>query len=270
MNIVNDISSLFMTEAILQNFKYYLRHFNPDVYETEKIFATKTKINNYFVNNVLQDHIDKKEMNEVISQIVSYYDGLSFTWWIHEEDNVGDIDKELKSNGFRYIGDMITLAINIDTMEKNFDSPNSLYVQPITDIKKIKEWGEIVGPLLNLRKNTDKYIEMYNGVNLLEVASNYQKYIGWLAGEPASASTLITYGGIAGIYDDGVQPYYSRGHGLDAAVVYYPLKKAREAGYKVGFVNSTIGNIKRYKQLGFSEIGKFSKFVYTPRVKRRK
>ena len=126
---------------------------------------------------------------------------------------------------------------------------------------------EIGSAPLNLRKEADSYSKKFDGVDFESKADQFRKYVAWLSGDPAAASTLITDSGLAAIYDNAVQPYYSRGYGLDTATVYFPLKEAEQMGYKVGIVFCTLGQMQVFKGLGFEEVVKYSRYAYIPRIK---
>lgn len=273
MDIVPDTSSIMLSDAIEGNLKSYLTHFftPEDKYkQDEKYFCSLSTINNNSMNAVVQDNIQPDEIDALVEEVIAPFreQKLQFTWYMNNENKLDTIDKALKKH-MRYMGESFVLAVDIEKMTKNFDTPNALYVKAIDNPAKMDKWMQIGGNILNLRRDEKFYLEKFNKVNFPEVGHFYRKYLAWLTAEVAAASTMILDQGVAGIYDDAVQPYYVRGYGLEKAVVYYPLKEALDLGYKVGFVISKTGRIPEYKQLGFEEVGRYSKYAYVPRPVRK-
>ena len=268
MKKLRDTSSILLPAALDSNLRGYFSHFlmKDDIQiRTKEYYLVNSRINNFALNNVLQDEIDEEKVVSVIEEVINHFGEMSFTLWVNQENYNKKLDTKLRSKKLRKIPDMVAMAIDLEKMEKNFSAPNSLYVESI-DEKKLKHVLEISSSVLNLRKDTDSYALKYEGVILEEKKEYYRKYVAWLSGEPAAASTLILDGGIASIYENSVQPYYKRGYGLEGAAVYYPLIDAGKDGYNVGSVLCSVGEIRQWQALGFKEIMRYSRFVYMANI----
>lgn len=268
MDKLRDTTSILLTNALNSSLRGYFSHFltNEDKQvRTKDTYFVNSGINNFALNNVLQDDIAESRIELVIDEVINHFKDMSFTWWVNQDNYNKKLDTILKSKKLRKIPDMVAMAIDLEKMEKNFSTPNSLYVENI-DEKKLKYLLEITSSALNLRKDTNEYTLKYEGVVLSEKRDYYRKYIAWLAGEPAAASTLILDGGIASMFENSVQPFYKRGYGLEGATVYYPLKDANKEGYNVGSVLCSVGEIRQWQALGFKEVLRYSRFVYMANI----
>ncbi len=268
MKKLRDTTSILLTVALDGNLRGYFSHFlkNEDKQvRTKETYLVNSGINNFALNNVLQDEITDEKVESVIDEVINHFGEMSFTWWVNQENYNKKLDTNLRSKKLRKIPDMVAMAIDLEKMEKNFSTPNSLYVERIDELK-LKYVLEMSSSVLNLRKDTDSYASKYEGIVLEEKKEYYRKYVAWLSGEPAASSTLILDGGIASIYENSVQPYYKRGYGLEGAAVYFPLKDASKDGYKVGSVLCSVGEIRQWQALGFKEIMRYSRFVYMANI----
>jgi hypothetical protein len=268
MDILRDTTSILLTNSLDSSLRGYFSHFliNEDKQvRTKETYLVNSGINNFVLNNVLQDHIADDKIDSAIDGVLSHFEEMSFTWWVNQENYNKKLDAKLRFKKLRKIPDMVAMAIDLDKMEKNFSTPNSLYVENVEE-DKLHHLLEIISSALNLRKDTDSYALKYDGVVLAEKRDYYRKYVAWLSGDPAAASTLILDGGIASIYENSVQPYYKRGYGLEGAAVYYPLKEASREGYNVGTILCSVGEIRQWQAMGFNEIMRYSRFVYMANI----
>ena len=86
-----------------------------------------------------------------------------------------------------------------------------------------------------------------------------RNYLGYLNGEPVSTSCVFFGGGAAGIYNVATLPE-ARGKGLGAAITLQPLLDARQAGYRVGTLQSSDMGFNVYKKLGFRHLCQIENF----------
>jgi ribosomal protein S18 acetylase RimI-like enzyme len=86
-----------------------------------------------------------------------------------------------------------------------------------------------------------------------------RNYLGYLDGKPVSTSTVFHCSGVVGIYDVATLPE-ARGRGIGTALTLAPLLDARQAGYRIGVLQSSDMGLGVYKKMGFRHLCQIENF----------
>ncbi len=278
---LSSLSSVVLGEAFAQNFIAYFKHLAAPEHEDNKIEMKMEDTSSLFsvgLNLPIFNGIFLREdtdYEKIISSFDPYYTENSqpYQIWLDSELDKNEYISKLKTPGFRYIGDDIALAMEIEKMKKEINFPNSLYVEEINNQERFEKYVDIVKLRFNYRGDSYKeYIQKFENIDFKNKPTYWRKYIGWLNGEPKAVATLILAGGIAVIYDEGLTAKLARNpYGVNDGVVSKLMKDSLKLGYKIGGVFSSVGELRRYFALGFSEQFKIPKFIRVlPRQPRKK
>jgi ribosomal protein S18 acetylase RimI-like enzyme len=86
-----------------------------------------------------------------------------------------------------------------------------------------------------------------------------RNYLGFLDDKAVCTSTVFYGAGVAGIYDVATLPE-ARGRGLGTALTLAPLLDARQAGYRIGVLQSSEMGFGVYKRMGFRHLCQIENF----------
>ncbi|MHA2252391.1 MAG: hypothetical protein ACXAD7_18640 [Candidatus Kariarchaeaceae archaeon] len=268
--IIASISDTNLNNSFITNLYAYYQHFisneidNSQIYESEGSSVYFSGMSSPLLNSVIQKNTITRKSENHFKKVNELFQGskIPYHFWLNSNLDKKGADPLLKPHGYRYIGDSNGLAVELDEMGKH-DSPNSLYVQKLRDLDDFNKWLDIASVHLTLRGNDiEKYRKIFQETDFTKHES-WQKYIGWLNGEPIACSTLVLAGGVAAVYDDAIIPRMRRTRwGIEESMVSAPLKAAMKLGYKVGIVHSDVGDMRRYRAFGFKEVYKYPKYMW--------
>ncbi|MHA2092012.1 MAG: hypothetical protein ACW98K_14255 [Candidatus Kariarchaeaceae archaeon] len=271
-SLLSNIQDENLLEAFWRNLVEYFNHLCESGSEEckfvdDKVMAfVRSNIPSPMLNSIILKDTNTKNLDTQLRKIQDYFQDFLGPYQLWMKPGLSkEIDAQLKSNKYRFVGDSNGLAIELDKMEHH-DSPNSLYVQPVRDKNDFDKWVEIASYNLNLREDGKTiYNSRFKERDFKDLKSNSIKYLGWLNAEAIACSTLILGGGVVGVYDDTIIPRLKRTHwGIEESMVSVPLKQAMTSGYKVGVVHSSVGDLRRYRAFGFKERFKFPRYIFSP------
>ncbi|OLS23791.1 MAG: hypothetical protein HeimC2_25300 [Candidatus Heimdallarchaeota archaeon LC_2] len=268
---LSSLSSVVLSEAFAQNFIAYFKHLAAPEHEENKI-KIKAEDTSSLISVGLNLPIfngiflrEDSNYEKIISSFDPYYleNTLPYQIWLDSELDKNEYIPKLKSHGFRYIGDDNALAMEIEKMKKEISFPNSLYVEEVNSQERFEKYVDLVKLKFNYRGDSYKeYLKKFESIDFKNKPTYWRKYIGWLNGEAKSAATLILAGGIAVIYEEALTAKLARNpYGVNDGTVSKLMKDSLKMGYKIGGVFSSVGELRRYFALGFTEQFKVPKFI---------
>jgi hypothetical protein len=201
---------------------------------------------------------------EVYTKVADYFHsrGVSYTWYVIPSTEPEGLVDQLKEKGLRYVGDDVVVGVELKSIPRNIDAPNSLYIESITTSDKLNLWVDLYCRSRNISGDiVEKFKSIYQNTDFEDPRLPFRKYIGWLNGEPIACSTLLTSGGIAAVYDETILPRY-KNWGIENAINITPLKKAKDMGYLLGLIPTNLGSQKRLTRLGFTHLFNVKKMVH--------
>lgn len=81
-------------------------------------------------------------------------------------------------------------------------------------------------------------------------------YVGYHAGEPVAASSLVVTGEAAGVYNVATMPRFRR-HGYGQAMTAHALRRGAELGCSIGTLQSTLQGRAIYERMGFRTVAHY-------------
>jgi GNAT superfamily N-acetyltransferase len=86
-------------------------------------------------------------------------------------------------------------------------------------------------------------------------------YLGYLEGVPVATSMVCLDGSVAGLWWVSTLPM-ARGKGIGTEMTLYPIREARQQGYRVGVLLATEMGYPLYKKLGYDDYYKTKTYVW--------
>jgi ribosomal protein S18 acetylase RimI-like enzyme len=138
--------------------------------------------------------------------------------------------------------------------------PDGLEIRAVEAESALRAWAHVFTIGYGMPPNWESTIfEVWSKIGLDFPVRNY---LGYLDGEPVSTSTVFYSAGVAGIYDVATLPE-ARGRGLGTRLTLAPLLDARQAGYRIGILQSSDMGFGVYKRMGFRHLCQIENF-YLP------
>lgn len=174
-----------------------------------------------------------------------------------------DLGQRLVRHGFAYSGDDIGMAVELEKLPEQVAAPAGLVIERIRDEAGLLAWTKTLAQGFGEGETEARWVgEMYRRIGF-EDTRPWRHYIAWLEGEPVATSSLFFGAGAAGIYFVMTVPS-ARRQGIGAAVTLAPLREARQLGYPVGVLGSSLPGYNVYRRLGFEEYCRIGIYEWRP------
>ncbi len=220
-------------------------------------------------NGVVQATFAPDEIDRQITAICKTFraHALPVTWWVGPNSRPANLGQPLQRHGFTHNRDMIGMAMDLHALHipaASQDITRNLKLQHVADRHTLAQWYEIVTQCFPISYNPT-YLNALADISL-RPSADWWHYIGTLDGDVVTCSSLFLGAGVAGLYNLGVRPQI-RHQGLGAVMTIKTYHAARDAGYRVGTLQTTYPNAMRmYHRMGFEVYCKIGIYRYNPQA----
>jgi len=265
--IQTDMSESILADAIrgnLVDFFRYLAQRLPagDGFENEKFSRWFTHLAHPWFRGVVCSAGPDPDDARFFQDTVQYFNDRQvdvFTCWLETGLARADWESFLAGYGFQFSGDTPGMAIDLQSLPQSAPSIKGLEIQVVEDETAMKDWAHIFTIGYGMPPDWESTIfEVWYKLGLDFPIRNY---LGYLDGESVSTSTVFYARGVAGIYDVATLPK-ARGQGLGTALTLAPLLDARQAGYRIGILQSSEMGFSVYKKMGFRHLCQIENFYH--------
>ncbi len=222
-----------------------------------------TQVPHPWFNGVLSTRPAAANEERAVQSALGYFDSRdvsSFTWWLAPRLPVSAWETHLLRRGFRYDNSTPGMAANLGKLKPGSPAPSGLSIRPVEDLPTLQVWArtfitgyELPGTLASV---------LFDLMASLGLELPLRHYLGYLHGEPVTASTLFLGAGVAGIYNVATVPE-ARGQGLGSLLTLIPLQDAQALGYRAGVLQSSEMGFSVYRRLGFEKVCVIDHFYWS-------
>ena len=261
--ILNDLSNnhaviAAIEENMISFWSNYGRVEGSEVFEDERFIGFISGLPHPLFNAVFRAQLRVSQIEPTIQEAVEKFSSRSLPmfWWVGPSTLPSDLGNHLLKQGFKGGGATPGMAIAQDALLEKVSVPEDFEINIIDDKTALRQWVDILvmgNDVPNLAQAT------FDLESRLPVSPHH--YLGFLAGEPVTASALYLDSGVAGIYSVATL-HQARGKGLGAAITLQPLLDARAMGYKVGVLQASTMGHGVYKSLGFKDFCQLEIYMY--------
>jgi ribosomal protein S18 acetylase RimI-like enzyme len=263
--MLNRFSKNALTHAIHSNFHSLLRLMCEytqgfEWVKREDVVYMVCDIPTSIYNRVVSTKFDAANVDDKIGEVSSFYlsKGLPFLWMVGSNDSPCDLPLRLEGSGFVRSGSP-GMAIDLRRL-KEPASPSGFRVEQVQYEEGLLKYSALMPQAFGFDELSKKAVTSWiQGVGLCD---NLHHYLGYLGDKPVATSSLFYADGVAGLYCVASMPE-ARGRGLGSLMSAVPLLAAREEGYKVGVLHSTLMAHGVYLRLGFKD---YSEIINYSRV----
>ncbi len=234
------------------------------------LYKNTIELNHPLANYVLRVRLSEENAEKRINEVMKYFfdKKIAMMWFVMPRSTPSNLTHLLAKTGLDVPDEgSPAMVYDLRKLGKNDYQeiiPNSnVSIKKIESKEDVKIWGEIFAEGFSV---PDKFIKLHLDVWPHFVQSSYFNYIAFSKGIPVAISSVIYYGGVAGIFNVVTLPKY-RGQGFGTAITLAPLIDAKKRGYEIAWLGSSPMGFNVYKNIGFEEYGKMITCTYIPENK---
>lgn len=268
-NYMSDILKNFSTEALtaaikanlFEYYEYLGRSPTAELHQDPRMKWMLTGIPHLFLNNILWSHLSSDNVDEDIQQTLASLKSRKVTklsWWTEPGTQPANLGEHLVAHGLTYEQGEPGMAVDLQMLNE-VTMPVNLTIKRVDDVDSLGEFVHAAVIGFGLPDPVERLcFDLFTGLGFDLPLYNY---IGYLEGKPVATSELFVGAGAAGIYWVSTVPE-ARRKGVGSAMTQAPLREARDMGYRVGILHSSVQGMDVYRHLGFAEHCQMSYYVW--------
>lgn len=261
-----DLSTIALTTVIdtnlIEKSLSFARFFNGEIFGPDPLwYKTGRRMPNN--NGVVRATFNNSTVEKGIQTLVNPFKirKRPLTWWVGPRTTPHNLGQSLQKQGLIHNRDMIGMAAELDVLSLPADAP-PLDLDLVENKQTLKDWYNVILKCFPTTYS-QSYFDALAAISLRPDA-DWLHYVGRVAGQVVSASSLFLGGGVAGLYNLGTVPEV-RGAGYGALTTLSSFSIAREQGYRVGTLQTTYPNaLRMYHRMGFEVYCKIGVYRYIP------
>jgi GNAT superfamily N-acetyltransferase len=256
--VLNDFSTPALVFAIKQNlydlFDYLKQWGQTDFYTSPKLKRWWTPVSYPWYNGAMSLTPPTGDETGTIRETIDYFRikrrGM-FTWWLAQEVESSGWGAQLEANGLKPNRSTPGMAVDLDGLIEDINTPIGLEIKHIQDESAMKAWAHIF--VLGYELPSDWETPLLDMLLKTGIHFPWHSYLATLNGEPVATAATFHSAGVVGIQMIATLPEM-RGKGIGAAITLAPLLDARKMGFRIGILQSSDMGFKIYQRLGFKEL----------------
>ncbi len=211
-------------------------------------------------NVVCRARLARDEADARIAAAVSHFrdKAFPFAWWVGPDALPEDLDARLSAHGLANAEQELGMALDLSRLPA-LTLPPGLRIRRAEDERTLADFARVVAANW---EPADPYVVAFYARTAhaaLAPDSPIRFFVGYLDGEPVSASECHRASGVAGLYSVATVRH-ARRRGLGAALTLAPLLDARAAGYRTATLQASAQGQGVYARLGFVPCGTFREY----------
>lgn len=201
------------------------------------------------------------DLEIIIKDTLTYFKkrGVPVAWETSSSTQPADLGKYLEAHGLIEVESLPGMAINLLELRKDLLTPTGLTIEKVSDIAALTEWVRTYTTVFGFQVAEDAFLQLETNLNFGS-SSRYHRFIGRLNGKPVATSALFLGNNSVGIWRVATAPE-ARGQGIGAAMTTAPLYEARNLGYRIGILRSSLIGYSLYRRLGFQEYCRLIRYM---------
>ena len=253
-----------LIKAMEANLNVHMTHFAQYINQVELIRIPGFTIVNSGLpddtfNYVLRADFSRADTNKKINEITDYFrkKNIPFSWWISPYDKPENLSAYLENNGYSNTENNTAMYFDLDAWDGDVSIPSNLQIIQAKDEKTLQDFALV---LTNDEASFKKYFEWI--ASILTDDDPIEYYVGYIDGKPVVRGLSCYFAQVAGLHWLSTTPS-ERKKGYGKAMQEYRLKRAKELGYHIAFLQASNEGYPLYKKLGYEECGVFKEFKHS-------
>ena len=211
----------------------------------------------------LDSPLEDRRIDEILGEFKAAQ--MPMLWWTGPATRPQDIGSRLTARGLMKVGAPPSMAMDLMGLDDAEDPPSGVTIKRVDSDDMLEGYKHVAVQAFGAEVPgfvVDFYYDVYKNIGYDE-GGDVQNYVAYQEGVPVGSCTVVYGAGVAGIYTVGTVEE-ARGRGIGRAVTLRPLLDARERGYRVGVLESSMLGYNVYKRLGFKDFGQIEQYLFMP------
>jgi ribosomal protein S18 acetylase RimI-like enzyme len=218
-----------------------------------------------FTNGVKDARLDHGQADRRVQEAmdVLWEADVPALWSIDPMSRPGDLGDRLVRAGWRQSEPMPWLAAEIAGLELVGPDPEGLEIHVVADGHSDQAWLAAMTEGFGLSRDETHAIGSSARAVGFDPAGPWVRFVGMMEDLVVASSGLMTYGGLAGIYNVATAPA-ARRRGIGAAMTRAALRHARDLGYRVAALGTSPMGRGTYEGMGFRDLCVTREYLLEP------
>jgi ribosomal protein S18 acetylase RimI-like enzyme len=257
-------------EFIFDLYKLFSNSPKMEVFSSEEMIWSLTDVPFFLFNMVFRSSfkaVEEEEAEEAIKKMIAKCQSrnVPLMWQIGPNAQPAELGSLLEKYGFSLADKVPGMAIEIHEMKNIPPIPQGFEIKRVSDETMLKNYLEVVKEVFKMPDFViQTMMELFSFVGFEEILP-IQHFLGYLNDEPVATCGLILGAGVAGILDIATLST-ARCQGIGTFMTAYPLQYVKKRGYNIGVLTSTEEGVNVYKNLGFEEVCKINRYIWSPQA----
>jgi len=187
--------------------------------------------------------------------------GAPGLWFIGPNSAPSNLKERVLASGLIESHPLRAMAIELKTVQRE-SLPGNTTIDEVCDEETMNDWLATLAGGYDLPREVANLFSHWPAHLGLSSRSPMRAFIARQEGRPVACSLLYIDEGVAGIYCVATVPD-ARNQGLGRAVTLAPLLEARNSGYSVAVLQSSVMGESVYRRIGFQSFGDIATLVHT-------
>jgi ribosomal protein S18 acetylase RimI-like enzyme len=204
-----------------------------------------------YCNQVLETHLAPRDADQRIDAHLDRLRGLGvpFNWWVMPSSAPADLGARLRQRGLVADDAWPGMALLVAELVSPPAMPD-LEIRPVTTDDDLAIYAGIFAPLLSPSPAfTGFFLRAARRIGF-GAGVPEEHFLGYLDGEPVATVSLVTAGGVAGIYNVATIEA-ARGRGVGAAMTAAAIRHGADRGFTIATLQASTMGRGVYERLGF-------------------
>ncbi|MFN2589220.1 MAG: GNAT family N-acetyltransferase [Actinomycetota bacterium] len=269
-SVLNDASPPAILEALDQHEREvsatYARLRGGIVEDGPEVLLYATGLPAQWANGAKRPRLDRASADAAIERSRRMLDeaGVPGTWVVGPLATPADIGERLGRAGFERQFDLRMMAAPIEALELDGPEPPALRIRRVDSEEAHVEWLRVMTDGFGMQPEHTRTVDETARAVGFDGDAPWVRFVGTVDGPAVASAGLMTFGGLAGIYNVATVPD-ARRRGYGAAMTRAALRAARDRGYRVAILGASDPGRGIYERMGFREVAMVRQLVYRPR-----
>ena len=218
-----------------------------------------------WANGVKAPRLDEGSADAAIERSRGLLDQAAVpgTWSLGPLATPSDLDRRLERAGFRADFDLRMMAGEIAAMDLDADDPSELDIRRVDGEAAHADWLHVMETGFGMPEAHTITIDVTARAVGFDAHAPWVRFVGTVEGEPVASSGLMTFGGVAGIYNVATIPD-ARRRSYGEVMTRVAIRYGRDLGYRVAILGASDLGRGIYQRMGFRDVCAVRQCVYDP------
>jgi len=216
-------------------------------------------------NLVCRARLDSATAGERVRAAIDHFrrEGRPFSWWVGPADFPKDLGRNLEEAGLEKAETELAMATHLSSLGADVALPEGLRIGRARSPREVADFAAVQAA--NWEPPDPQVLRFYGlaAAELLSEDCPLRLYVGYLGSEPVAAAEATLAGGVVGLYNVATRRNFRR-RGFGAALTAWPLRDAREQGYRTAVLQAAAEGVRLYECIGFRRFGDITEYKPPP------